>query len=137
MATSLAIGVLSFQETPLGCSLRMLGNLKDFMVFLKGSSQMTYRSSHSQDMHKNQSKIRLLTATIKRFANRVNRWRTYYAGRFIYKTITYKWIVITRKVVVIQVIKIQISDVFVTSECIHLYILCIVSQCLFQEVSTM
>ena len=26
-------------------------------------------------------------------------------------------------------------DVFVTSECIHLYILCIVPQCLFQEVS--
>ena len=28
-------------------------------------------------------------------------------------------------------------DVFVTLECIHLYILCIVPQCLFQEVSIM
>ena len=26
-------------------------------------------------------------------------------------------------------------DVFVTSECIHLYILCILPRCLFQEVS--
>ena len=28
-------------------------------------------------------------------------------------------------------------DVFVTSECIHLYILCIVPRCLFREVSVM
>ena len=28
-------------------------------------------------------------------------------------------------------------DVFVTSECIHLYILCLVLRCLFQEVSIM
>ena len=28
-------------------------------------------------------------------------------------------------------------DVFVTSECIHLYILCIVTLCLFQDVSIM
>ena len=28
-------------------------------------------------------------------------------------------------------------DVFVTSECIQLYILCIVPQCLFQDVSVM
>ena len=28
-------------------------------------------------------------------------------------------------------------DVFVTSECIHFYILCIVPQCLFREVSVM
>ena len=28
-------------------------------------------------------------------------------------------------------------DVFVTSECIHLYILCIVPRCLFREVSIM
>ena len=28
-------------------------------------------------------------------------------------------------------------DVFVTSECIHLYILCIVPGCLFQEVSVL
>ena len=31
----------------------------------------------------------------------------------------------------------SIVDVFVTSECIHLYILCIVPWCLFREVSVM
>ena len=92
----------------LGCSSRMPGNLNFFMVFLTGSSQMTHRTSHSQDMHKTQSKIRLLTTTVQRFANRVKRWRTYYAGIFIYKTFTYKWIIITRKVLVVQLINIHI-----------------------------
>ena len=27
----------------------------------------------------------------------MNKWRTHYAGRFIYKTITYEWLIITRK----------------------------------------
>ena len=31
----------------------------------------------------------------------------------------------------------QYVDVFVTSECIHLYTLCIVPQCLFREASIM
>ena len=33
--------------------------------------------------------------------------------------------------------ELETVDVFVTSECIHLYILCIVPRCLFQEVSVM
>ena len=33
--------VLALQETPLGCSSRMPGNLNVFMVFLNGSSQIT------------------------------------------------------------------------------------------------
>ena len=48
-------------------------------------------------MHKNQSNIRLLTTNVQRVDNKVNKWRTYYAGKFIYKAITYEWIIITRK----------------------------------------
>ena len=29
--------------------------------------------------------------------NKVNKWRTHYAGRFIYKAITYEWIIITKE----------------------------------------
>ena len=102
------VKMLALHETPLGCSSRMPSNLNVFMVFLNGSSQVTYKTSHSQGMHKNQSKIRLLTTNFQRFDNRVKRWRTYYVGRFIYKTITYKWIIITRNVLAIQLINIQI-----------------------------
>ena len=101
--------LLSLQETPLGCSSRMPGNLNVFMVFLTRSIQMTHMTSHSQDMHKNQSKIRLLTTTVQRFDNRVKRWRTYYAGGFIHKTIIYKWIIITRKVLAIKIINMQMG----------------------------
>ena len=48
-------------------------------------------------MHKTQSKIRLLTTNVQRVDNKVNKWRTYYAGIFIYKTITYELLIITRK----------------------------------------
>ena len=61
-------------------------------------------------MHKTQSKIRLLTTTVQRFANRVKRWRTYNASIFVYKTFTYKWLIITRKVLAIQLINIQIGS---------------------------
>ena len=40
--------------------------------------------------------IRLLTTNVKRVYNKVNKWRTYYVGRFIYKAITYEWLIITR-----------------------------------------
>ena len=101
--------LLSLQDTPLGCSSRMPGNLNVFMVFLTGSSKVTYMNSHSQDMHETQSKIRLLNTTIKRFDNMVKRWRTYYASRFIHKTIIYKWLIIIRKVIAIQIISMQIG----------------------------
>ena len=79
------------------------------MVFLTGSSQVTYRTSHSQDMHETQSRIRLLTTTVHRFDNMVHRWRTYHDGRFIHKTVIYKWLIITRKVLVIQIINMHIG----------------------------
>ena len=79
------------------------------MVFVTGSSQVTYRTSDSQDMHEAQSKISLLTTTVQRFDNMVKRWRTYYAGRFIHKIVIYKWIIITRKVLAIQIINMQIG----------------------------
>ena len=47
-------------------------------------------TSHSQDMHENQSGIRLLTTTVQMFDNMVQRWRTYHAGRFIHKINIYK-----------------------------------------------
>ena len=65
--------LLSLQETPLGCSSRMPGNLNVFMVFLIGSSQVTYRTSHSKGMHETQSRIRLITTTVQRFDNMVQR----------------------------------------------------------------
>ena len=101
--------LLSLQETPLDCSSRMLGNLNIFMVFLTGSSQVTYRISHSQYMHETQSRIRLLTTTVHRFDNMVQRWRTYHASIFIHKIVIYKWIIITRIVLVIQIINMQIG----------------------------
>ena len=58
--------LLSVQETPLGCSLRMPGNLKKNYDFLSGSSQVTYKTSYSQDMHETQSGIRLPITTIHR-----------------------------------------------------------------------
>ena len=70
---------------------------------------MTYRTSHSQDMRETQSKIRLLTTTVQRFDNRMKRWRTYYASIFIHKTVIYKWLIITRKVLAIQIINMQIG----------------------------
>ena len=82
--------LLSLQETPLGCSSRMPGNLNVFYGFSDGASQMTYRTSHSQDMHETQSGIRLLTTTVQSFDNMVQRWRTYHAGRFIHKIVIYK-----------------------------------------------
>ena len=48
--------LLSLQEVPLDCSLSIPGNLNVLMVFLNGSSQMTSKTSHTQEMHKNQSK---------------------------------------------------------------------------------
>ena len=101
--------LLSLQGNPLGCSSRMPGNLKFFMVFLTGSSQVTYRTSHSQDMHETRSRIRLLTTIVQRFDNMVKVWRTYYASRFIHKTVIYKWLIITRKVLAIQIINMQIG----------------------------
>ena len=101
--------MLSLQETYLGCSSRMPSNLNVFMNFLNGSSQVTYKTSHSQYMHETQSKIRLLTTIVQRFDNMVKRWRTYYDGRFIHKTIIYKWIIITRKVIAVQIINMQIG----------------------------
>ena len=101
--------LLSLQETPIGCSSRMPGNLNFFMVFLTGSSQVTYKTSHSQDMHETQSRIRLLTTIVQRFDNMVQRWRTYHAQRFIHKTDIYKWLIITRKVLIIQIINMQIG----------------------------
>ena len=101
--------LLSLQETPLGCSSRIPGNLNVFMVFLTGLSQVTYKTSHSQYMHETQSRIRLLTTTIQRFDNMVKRWRTYYDGRFIHKTNIYKWLMITRKVLIIQIINMPIG----------------------------
>ena len=82
----------------------MPGNLNVFMVFLTGSSQVTYRTSHSQYMHETQSRIRLLTTTVQRFDNMVQRWRTYHAGGFIHKAVIYKRIIITRKVLAIKMI---------------------------------
>ena len=41
--------------------------------------------------------ISLLTTNVQRVDNKVNKWRTYYAGRFIYKEITQEWLIITRK----------------------------------------
>ena len=87
----------------------MPGNLNVFMVFLTGSSHVTYMTSHSQGMHETQSGIRLLTTTIQRFDNMVQRWRTYHAGRFIQKIDIYKWLIITRKVLKIQIINMQIG----------------------------
>ena len=70
---------------------------------------MTYKTSHSQDMHETQSRIRILTTTIQRFDNMVKRWKTYYAGRFIHKIVIYKWLIITRKVLAIQIINMKIG----------------------------
>ena len=69
---------------------------------------MTYRTSHSQDMHETQSGIRFLTATVQRFNNMVQRWRNYHAGIFIHKIDIYKWLIITRKVLIIQIINMKI-----------------------------
>ena len=55
--------VLSLQETPLGCSSRMSGNLKCFWVLWIGSSWITYVNSHSQYVHEVHSIIRLLVTT--------------------------------------------------------------------------
>ena len=44
--------LLALQETPLGCSSRIPGNFNIFNGFLKGSSQMTNKTSLTQDMHK-------------------------------------------------------------------------------------
>ena len=87
----------------------MLGNLNVFVVFLTGSSQVTYRTSHFQDMNETLSKIRLLTTTVQRFDNRVKRWRTYYAGIFIHKIVIYKWLIVTKKVLAIQIIDMHIG----------------------------
>ena len=54
-------------------------------------------------------KIRLLTTNVQRVDNQVNKWITYYAGRFIYKTIRYEWIIITRKILAIQLINTYIG----------------------------
>ena len=44
----------------------MPGNLNVFYGFLIGSSQVTYKTLHSQDMHETQSGIRLLITTVQR-----------------------------------------------------------------------
>ena len=89
--------LLSLQET-LGCSSRMPGNLNVFNGFSKWIKSDDLKDlTCSRHAKKLNQKIRLLTTNVQRFDNRVNIWRTYYAGRFIYKAITYKWIIITRK----------------------------------------
>ena len=47
--------LLALQETPLVCSLRMPGNFNIFNGFVNGSSQMTNKTSLTQDMHDTQS----------------------------------------------------------------------------------
>ena len=54
-------------------------------------------------------KIRLLTTNVQRVDNQVNKWITYYASRFIYKTIKYEWLIITRKILAIQLINTYIG----------------------------
>ena len=48
-----------------------------------------------------------------------------------------KLVIYLQNTVRIKGLPMQCVDVIVTSECIHLYILCIVPQCLFQEVFVM
>ena len=48
-------------------------------------------------MHKTQSKDKASNHNVQRVDNKMNKWRTYYARRFIYKAITYEWLIITRK----------------------------------------
>ena len=44
----------------------------------------------------------------------VQRWRTYHASRFIHKTNIYKWIMMIGKVLIIQIIIIEIGVRFLS-----------------------
>ena len=84
--------VLSLQETPLGCSSRMPGNLQCFWCFLKW-----IKSSDLYDLPL--SRHALNSIRYKAFSyhclevdNMVQGWKTHHAGRFIHKIDIYKWL---------------------------------------------
>ena len=71
---------------------------------------MTYNTLHSQEMHETQSGIMLLiNYHYSEVDNMVQRWRTYHAGRFIHKIDIYKWLIMTRKALIIQIINMPIG----------------------------
>ena len=94
--------LLSLQETPLGCSSRMPGNLM-FLWFSKwiksGDLQDLTPSRHAW----NSIRDKASNCHWSEVDNMVWRWRTYHAGRSIHKTDIYKWLIMTRKALIIQI----------------------------------